>query len=442
MQHSYHRLIKAKMAATSSFGRRTFFAGALATFSAVTLAAAPAFARDADTTLRITHGFQGQNAEMIEKVTARFQELNPDVHIDLVKSGDRDDTHFQNLLRAGVVNDLPDLAHIGLTYTREFVGRGFSQPIDDLLATQDVGNALGLPTTLVNSARFEGKVYAIPFGTTVPVVYYNLDLLKKAGVYTSALPHDWDSIINVATAVSGLGGAHVGGYIEYTAYNAWMFQNLLASNAGSMVNGDETDIEFDSPAGLQALRMLAAFGKAMNADMSQEQARQAFNAGAMGVLIRSASGLESVSRSAANNFELAVGSFPIAEEKGYLVGGAHGIVVFTKEPARQEAVRKYIHFLVGPEAQSILAKETGYVPVSPSSVQDAALFGTYYQDNPLKQNLLAGIETTSDWYSFPKNSVRIFEGITEEMRKVVTQQTEPEVALETIARETRRLMNE
>lgn len=180
----------------------------------------------------------------------------------------------------------------------------------------------------------------------------------------------------------------------------------------------------------------------MNADMSQEQARQAFNAGAMGVLIRSASGLESVSQAIRGNFELAVGSFPIAAEKGHLVGGANGVVVFTAHPDRQAAVREYIRFLVGPEGQSILAKQTGYVPVSPDAVQNVEFFGTYYDENPLKRSLLAGIATTSDWYSFPKNSLRIFKVIVEEMRKVVTQQVEPEVALATMAAETRRLMKQ
>jgi multiple sugar transport system substrate-binding protein len=442
MTHTYHCLIGVKDAIAGSLSRRAILCKGLAAIAAVSLTGSQTFAQASELTLRITHGFQGQNASMIESVVSRFQELHPEIRIDLVKSGDRDDTHFQNLLRSGVVNDLPDVAHIGLTYARELVDRDFAKAIDDVLGTQDVSAELHLPALLVESATYGDKVYAVPFGTTVPVVYYNLDLLKQAGVNPAELPTNWDEVTAAAKAVSKLGGTNIGGYIEYTAYNAWMFQNLLASNAGAMVNDDETDIAFDSPAGLEALRMLAAFGESMNADMSQEQARQAFNAGAMGVLIRSASGLESVSQAANGNFELAVGSFPVATERGHVVGGANGIVVFTDHPDSQAAVQKYIRFLVGPEGQSILAKQTGYVPVSPTAVQNDEFFDTYYDENPLKKSLLAGIATTSDWYSFPRNSLRIFEVIVEEMRKVVTKQVEPEAALATMATETRRLMKQ
>jgi multiple sugar transport system substrate-binding protein len=392
-------------------------------------------------TLRITHGFVGIHLPMVAALVQRFMELHPDIAVEATPGGDNWDPHLQATLRAGIVNDLPDLSHQTLAYTRVLLRRGYVQPLDRFLAEAGGGDALGLPRPMLESARLDGRLYAIPVSTTLPVIYYNRDLLRRGGWSEAGLPQDWTVLLGAARAVAGLGNRIIGGYVEYTSTNAWMFQNLLAAFGGRMVDAAGTDVAFDSPAGLEAMRVLAGFGAATT-DMTQNQARQAFDGGTLGLNVRSASGIPAVQAAARNRFALDIGLFPVPSPQGQVVGAGNGVVVFTKDPDRQRAAWDWIRFVIGPEAQAIIATRTGYMPVSLAAAQDDRYMGQYYRDNPLQRVLVSKLAITADWYSFPDNPVRIFDAMAEELRRTILGQDPPEQALAAMAEETRRLMRQ
>jgi multiple sugar transport system substrate-binding protein len=221
-----------------------------------------------------------------------------------------------------------------------------------------------------------------------------------------------------------------------------MFQNILATLGGRMVNADESDIAFDSREGLEALRTMQAFGATSVADMTQNQARQAFDAGTVGLLVRSASGIPAVQTASRGRFDLGIGLFPVPSPQGQLVGAGNGVVLFTRAPERQRAAWQWMRFVMGPEAQATIARLTGYMPVSLIAASDAGYLGDYYRENPLQRALVAKLAITSDWYSFPDNPVRIFDAMNAHVRRVVVGQASPEQAMAAMADQTRRMMRE
>jgi multiple sugar transport system substrate-binding protein len=393
-------------------------------------------------TLRITHGFIAIHQPMVAALVRRFMELNPDIAVEAQPGGDNWDPHLQATLRSGLIGDLPDLSHQTLAYTRVLQRRGFVQPLDGFIAESGGVDALGVPRPLVESARFGGETYAMPVSTTLPVIYYNQNLLRRAGRSGAALPDDWAGNIAAARSVAELGGQTIGGYIEYTATNAWMFQNILTSLGGRMVNADESDIAFDSAEGLETLRILQAFGTASVADMTQNQARQAFDAGTVGLLVRSASGIPAVQEAARGRFDVGIGLFPVPSPQGQLAGAGNGVVLFARAPERQRAAWAWIRFVMSPEAQAVIARMTGYMPVSLVAARDDRYLGDYYRENPLQRALIAKLAVTSDWYSFPDNPVRIFDAMAEHVRRVIVGQASPEQGMAAMAAETRRLMRQ
>ena len=381
------------------------------------------------TVLRVSHGFEGHHAELMEALVVRFEQKHPEIDVDLYLGGPNWDNHLQATLRAGIIDDLPDISHQSLTFTRQYVSLGYAQPFTGLFDLATLAGKFGLPEPLLASATFNGEVYGIPFGTTIPLIYYNMDIMRKAGYQKEELPATWPEVIAAAKAMASVGGNTVGGYIEYDASNAWMFQNLLAAHGGTLTNETETEAAFISPAGTAALKVLEDFAPAMNADMTRKQGRQAFNAGSVGLLVRSASGIKTISKAAQGKFEVRVGNFPVPSAKGKVVGATHGVVLFAKAEAQRKAAAKYVEFLVGPEGQSVLAKETGYMPVSSVAVKDREHFGDFYEKNPLQRGLLKMIPITSDWYSFPNETLRIFDIMKEQMRRVVTGEAKADAAL-------------
>ncbi|MGY4447744.1 ABC-type glycerol-3-phosphate transport system substrate-binding protein [Bradyrhizobium sp. i1.3.1] len=209
-----------------------------------------------------------------------------------------------------------------------------------------------------------------------------------------------------------------------------------------MMTPDLSDVAFNAPEGRSSLELLWRFGDVSGTNMSREQARQAFNAGACGILIRSASGTTSVSKATQGRFELMVGRLPIPSPKGRLVGAGHGFMVFTKDTERQKALWTFFRFAASAEGQMILARQSGYMPVNMSALGQADFLKEYLQINPYHRAVVEALAITTDQFSFPKdNTVKITDMMADVMRDVVAHRTRPDVALKAMADQTRKLLS-
>lgn len=379
--------------------------------------------------------------KMLEELADRFTAQNPSIAVNFVGKGDNWDPLLQITLRDALINDLPDGTWQSLTFAPLLARRGIAQPLNGLFG--DIANlkSLGLSEALIDATSVNGDVLAMPFGTTVPIIYYNADLLRQAGYAKAEVPATWDDIFEIGKKVAVLDSKINGGFIEYDSTNAWIFQNLLASFGGRMMNADRTEIAFDGPEGLQALEILWRFGDINNIDMTRDQARQAFSAGSEGIQVRSASGTSSVAKSAAGLFDLQVGQMPVLASTGRLVGAGHGFVMFAKDPERQKAFWAFARFAAGPEGQETLAKHTGYMPVNMLALNDPKFLEQYFAINPFHRSVVERLAITGDQFSFPTDStVKITDMMAEEMRKVVAHHSKPEQALAAMAEQTRKLL--
>ncbi|MDQ0469535.1 extracellular solute-binding protein [Labrys wisconsinensis] len=379
---------------------------------------------------------------MLGDLAARFSAIRPDIAVDYVVRGDNWDPLLQMTLRDSLVGGLPDGTWQYLTYAPLLARRGIVQPLDPLFGGDRAElQALGITRAMIEAVSVKGSVLALPFGTTIPVVYYNMDLLRRAGYAAATLPSTWQEIVEIGTKVAALDRSINGGYIEYDSTNEWVFQNLLAGFGGRMMNAEQTGIAFAGPEGRQALQVLWDLGATSTADMTYNQARQAFNAGTTGVHIRSASGTTSVAKAAAGRFELQVGQVPIPSQTGWIVGAGHGFMMFTRDAARQKALWDFMRFAAGPEGQMILARRTGYMPVNMLALNDPAFLERYLQINPYHRAIVDRLAITSDQFSFPAdNTVEIADMMAAAMREVVRRRTRPDQALAAMAEQTRKLL--
>lgn len=394
----------------------------------------------AQTTLKISTP-NSSYKKMLDELAAKFSAANPNVGVEFIGKGDNWDPLLQFTLREGLIGDLPDGTWQSLTYASLLAQRGYAQPLKAAAGGAGAFSELGLSNTLIESVSAGSDVYAMPFGTTIPVIYYNMDLLRRAGYSAANPPATWEEIFDLGAKISALDTKLTGGFIEYEATNAWIFQNLLATFGGRMMTPDLKAIAFDSSAGLEALNVLWRFGDISSTDMTRDQARQAFNAGTSGIHVRSASGTTSVAKSATGQFELQVGQLPLSGSAGRMVGAGHGFMIFTKDEARQKAMWDFMRFAAGPEGQMILAKNTGYMPINMLALKQPEFLKKYLEINPYHRAIVDSLAITSDQFSFPSaNTVKIADMMTEEMRQVAVHETKPEKALVHMAEQTKKLL--
>ena len=395
-----------------------------------------------DIILQISHPWSSR-PQFVEEMQTRFNQSHKGIKINYILGGKGNwGPLFQSTMRDAMIESLPDLTHQMLSYTGVLVKQGIVQPIDTIPGGKAFLTSADISAALLRAATVSGHTYAVPFGMTIPVIYYNMSLLKQAGWPLDRAPETWEEINDAAAKVAALGSHINGGFFEFEASNNWMYQNVLTSLGGSM-HGHNTPIGFNTDTGIKAMTIIRDFAKAANTvAMTRSQARQAFNAGTMGVLFRSASGIPSIMKAAeTNGFTLQVGAFPRDEGRGRLSAASHGAFIFTESPDRQKAALEYLKWAYGPEGQSIQASYAGYLPANTGAVGKSDLFTDYLNSNPYVRSLVDSAGNAGDWYTYPvKNTEQIFHEQIEAVRSVIMGQASPEKAIAEMAEKTRKLL--
>lgn len=394
--------------------------------------AAPAVKAQKTGTLEVLFTDPHIMKEVHETIASRFEQANPGVKIRLTVAANYTDG-MQRVLRESLTGNLPDLAFHGHNNVVHLVRRGLVYPLDKFIASDGERLREGRPDALLGVGRSEGHSYAVPFIISIPVVYHNLDLAAAAGLDIAALPRDWAAITERGARLK----EHTGGaYFTYDTDGSWTPMALIFSLGGRVLTDDERDIAFDSAEGLEAMRILAAIAKARGGtDMTKPQARQAFSAGTLPILIDSSSGLGNYERAAAGRFRIKTERFPLVAGRGRIPPSGASATLMTKDEAKQRLAWDYILFATNPENQTLMATRTGFAPVNTIAAQRPEFLGKWLEERP---NYRTAIDTLTDltpWPSFPgPNALRIDRQLVEELQKLMTLQVGPEDALKNVVR--------
>src|SRR5262249_46548924 len=187
-------------------------------------------------------------------------------------------------------------SYVGLSHIPVVADRGIAVDLAKLMKAD--GSSFeqnGWSESLQSLGRVGDKQIALPFAISMYLVYYNADLVKKAGGNPDAMPTDWDGLLKLAGRIRALGPEMSGMYIPYTAgwYGAWYFQGVLFGLGGEMLQPGARTVAFEKdPVFTKAVglyRRMADEGGMV--PLADQAARQQFIAGRMGLFIDSISRL-------------------------------------------------------------------------------------------------------------------------------------------------------
>jgi multiple sugar transport system substrate-binding protein len=142
-----------------------------------------------------------------------------------------DDQRLQLARRLVARDPEVDLVALDVTWTAEFAEAGWIEPWpDDAAAAVEKGTLAGP----LETARYQGKLWAAPLNTNTQLLWYRKDLAPQP-------PQTWDQMIQMSEALHDKG---LPSYIEvqgaqYEGLSVW-FNTLLTSAGGQLVseNGD------------------------------------------------------------------------------------------------------------------------------------------------------------------------------------------------------------
>jgi multiple sugar transport system substrate-binding protein len=177
----------------------------------------------------------------------------------------------QLVRRLGAEDSSIDIVGMDVIWTGEFANAGWVEEWKGPLKKQVTENVF---PNVIETASFDGKLYAAPFNTNTQLLWYRKDLVKKP-------PATWDQMIEEAEGLKEAGSIQV----QANRYEGYMvLVNALIESAGTeIITGDE-EVDLEQAPTEKALQVIGklANGGAAPPSLStsdEDTARLGFEAG-------------------------------------------------------------------------------------------------------------------------------------------------------------------
>ena len=226
----------------------------LTILSGILLAAVTGIATAADTTVRILHIQDNPKfAELWKEIGAEFEKQNPGVKIDWQFL---ENEAFKAKLPTTLQSkDRPDLFYSwagGVFYDQARAG-----VLKDITKAMEGEWAASLSPAGVKAFTYDGKVYGAPMKTSLEILWYNKELLKKAGVDPASLA-TWNGFLEAVKKckAAGITPLATGGGDKWPLHFYWTMLALrIGGKEAFEAAFNRTGEGFDSPTFVKAGEM-------------------------------------------------------------------------------------------------------------------------------------------------------------------------------------------
>lgn len=198
--------------------------------------------------------FTGGDGEFFDAMIKEFNASQSEIVMknDMVKF----DNYYTKLTTALAAKTAPDVVVIHEGNLLNYVPNGSLLVLDQYFDATTLSDFQKAP---LDACRFDGKLYSIPLDVHPLVMYYNKDLMAKAGI--TKVPQTAQEFIDASLAVkktTGKWGLAIdnttGVYKAYTLTRLMM--SMLAQQGGSLLTADAKAPNFNNAYGEKALKWL------------------------------------------------------------------------------------------------------------------------------------------------------------------------------------------
>lgn len=389
----------------------------------------------------VDYPYAGIFKDVHEKIARDFMAKYPQYKVTFRAPTPGYEEAAQQSLRQAVTNQLPDVSYQGLNRQRVFVDRDIAVDMTPFIKAEKSWDKMGYDKALLSLGQVGNKQVGIGFSLSTPIVYFNADLIRKAGVAPEQFPTTWEGIAALARKSKATNAGTQSMHMDWEITGNWMWQALVFSNGGTMLTPDEKKVAFDGTAGTAAMQTFALVvneGEMRNSALST--ASQDFVSGNLAILVTSTSRLGLITKQVGSRFDLRTARMPI-EKNGRLPAGGNVAMMFAKDPAKQKAAWEYIKFATGPLGATTMVHGTGYFPANTIPASDANLLKSFYEQNPNHLTAIKQLPVLTGWYAFPgENGLKITDVIKDHIQTVISKDASPEKALAAMSRDVQALL--
>ena len=351
---------------------KSAFAAAL--LSATSL---PALAVDLEFYFPVAVG--GKAADTIEALTNEYVKANPDVKIEAIYAGGYNDA-MSKAMTAARGGNAPQISVLLSTEMFTLIDEELIEPFDNYVTEEEKKEWFGsfYPAFMENS-QTEGKTWGIPFQRSTPVMYWNKEAFKEAGLDPEKGPASWDELVEMGKKLVKKDDAgnvtQWGVRIPSEGFPYWLFQGLSTPAGAILAGPDGKTTNFDDPKVVEATQFLVDLSKKHG--VMQEGAiawgptPKAFFERETAIMWTSTGNLTNVRENAP--FDFGVGFLPKKERFGAPTGGGNFYLFKDATEEQKKAAVDFVKWISAPEQAAVWSMATGYIAPRPDAWETEAM---------------------------------------------------------------------
>jgi sn-glycerol 3-phosphate transport system substrate-binding protein len=353
---------------------------------ALVLACAAGSARAA-TEIRLWHEMSGARGGELAALVQRFNASQSKYRVVSVYKG-ADGAALSAALAAQGLHDAPDIVQVDEVDTGSLLAEPRTvRPLWEVMHASDqpLDARVFLPAVASPFLDQRGRLLALPFDTSTPVMFYNKDSFWGAGLDPEQPPKTWYQMMKTLGAIvaSGSKCAYTTtrpSWIELENMTAWHDRPFATLDNG--FGGLKARLDFNSRLMMRHIAMLESFAKSGYFSYSGrgDEAEARFANGDCALLTASSSSILRLQRNAL--FEVGVAQFPYYDDmsgapQNTLVRGGALWVMAGKSRSDYRGVAAFVAYLLQPRVQAEWHEQTGYLPVTRAAYELSEKDGFY-----------------------------------------------------------------
>ena len=384
--------------------KRTF-AKCVWAFAALALLAVFADAQ-ARTEIQFWHAMDGPRADAVGELVRQFNQSQGEIEVKAVYKG----TYYE-LLTAAIAawrhRTPPHIVQISEVGTLTMLLSEAIVPVYRVMRQQQVDiDWADFIETITGYYSKDDRLYSMPFNVSTPVLYYNKELFRKAGLGDAA-PATWQEVEAASRKILASGAATCGFTTPSPAWTLlentfpWHDQPYATNQNGN--TGLDTRLLINGAFGLMHVGALARWQKEnifYFGGPENVRPNTKFADGVCAMVLQSSANIGEFEKTLAFDFgtgELPHWGPPYTKARTSL-GGATLWIMRGHERADDRGVARFLKFLTEPAQQKWWAATTGYVPITKAAVrslEDAAFYTQQPKQWPATSQLLRGKVTAN-----------------------------------------------
>lgn len=336
---------------------------------------------------------QDFRAEVVQQIADAYMADHPNVTVTIQSTASSYEELFNNALLGAEQGNAPHVVQVDESLTQLAVDSGYFISISDAANAEQLAETEDYLPQVLDFFTVDGKLWSLPWNTSNPILYYNVDMFAAAGI--EAPPTTFEEMLATCEVLMA---AEIEGLTACANWPlvSWFVEQWLAMQGAELLDNDNGrtgragEIFLESP----EVKTIVEWWQEMEANgyYTYTGRTNDYNGEAIIFLgkstamhINSTAGLALLqSFSEAQGFQLGVAPLPRPHAdatQGVTVGGASVFISAGHPDAETQAAIDFAFFLTNTQNGATWHKGTGYFPNRQSTV-DLLNAENWFEENP------------------------------------------------------------